>query len=145
MKTVREILQEKGFVIEMIDENRTVQEALQRLAQANIGALVVTDAQGAMLGMISERDYVRKVIVKGEPSLNKQVKEFMSDQIYSVHPDQSVDECMALVTEKRCRHLPVLDDGKLVGIVSIGDLVKASIAEKEFLINQLTRYIQSYR
>ena len=145
MKTVREILQEKGCVIETIGENLTVREALQKLAQANIGALIVTDAQGTMSGMISERDYVRKVIVKGEPSLNKQVREFMSAQVYSVHPDQSVDECMALVTEKRCRHLPVLDDGNLIGIVSIGDLVKASLAEKEFLINQLTRYIQSYR
>ena len=145
MKTIKEILQEKGCATETINQDLTVREALQKLADANIGALLVTDDQGGICGIFSERDYVRTVIIKGKSSLGLQVKEFMSDQICTVHPERTVDECMALVTEKRSRHLPVLEDGKLVGIVSIGDLVKASISEKEFLINQLTRYIQSYR
>lgn len=145
MKTVKEILQEKGTATETINVHQTIQEALEKLAEANIGALIVTDEQGEMCGIFSERDFVRKVIAKGDSSLSRPVKEFMTDQVCSVCPDQSVDECMALVTEKRCRHLPVTEAGKLLGIVSIGDLVKASIMEKEFLINQLTRYIQSYR
>jgi CBS domain-containing protein len=115
------------------------------MAEANIGAVIVTDTHISVVGIFSERDYARKVLDNGVSPLDIPVKEFMTDRVCYVDPDRSVDECMALVTEKRCRHLPVLENGKLIGIVSIGDLVKASISEKELLINQLTRYIQSNR
>lgn len=143
MKTVKEILQEKGSETKTIRQEQTVQEALAVLAEANIGALIVLDDLGNMSGILSERDYVRKVLLKGTCMLDMPVKEIMTDEIIHVHPQMSVDACMALVTEKRCRHLPVLENGELLGIVSIGDLVKASMAEKEFLITQLTKYIGS--
>ncbi|MBE0585771.1 MAG: CBS domain-containing protein [Desulfofustis sp.] len=143
MKTVKDILNEKGAAVITINQKQTVYEALTQFASAGIGALVVVDDQGTVVGMLSERDYARKVILKGMSSLNTSVKEIMTELVCYVHPEQSVDECMALVTEKRFRHLPVMDNGELLGLVSIGDLVKASISEKEFLINQLTHYIKS--
>ena len=143
MKTVKEILQAKGSVILSVNQEQTVYEALVKMAEADVGALMVLDDQGAVVGILSERDYARKVILKGASSLNTQVKAVMTDKVCYVSPGQSVEECMALVTEKRCRHLPVIDDGKLVGLVSIGDLVKSSISEKDFMINQLSNYIQS--
>jgi CBS domain-containing protein len=143
MKTVRDILQVKGDKVVTICEDLTVLAALVKMAEADIGALVVVDDAGAAIGILSERDYARKVILKGASSPQTLVKTIMSERVVYVRPQQTVEECMALVTEKRCRHLPVMEDGKLLGLVSIGDLVKASISEKEFLINQLTNYIQS--
>jgi len=143
MKTVKDILRSKGNDVLTIDENQTVLAALVKMAEADVGALVVVDDAGAVVGILSERDYARKVILKGLSSPETQLRKIMTDRVIYVHPQQTVEECMALVTEKRCRHLPVLENGDLQGLVSIGDLVKASISEKEFLINQLTNYIQS--
>ena len=143
MKTVKEILQEKGADVYTINQEETVYAALTKLAEANIGALVVTDEMEAVVGIISERDYARKVILKGISSLDTKVRSIMSERVCYAHPNRTVAECMALVTENRCHHLPVLENGELRGLVSIGDLVKATIEEKEFLINQLTDYIKS--
>ena len=143
MKTVKEILQTKGNDVLSIGHEQTVYDALVKMAEADVGALVVVGDKDELVGILSERDYARKVILKGASSLNTQVKDIMTDKIFYVSPQQSVEECMALVTEQRCRHLPVMDAEKMVGVVSIGDLVKASISEKEYLISQLTNYIQS--
>ena len=143
MKIVKDILRIKGQEVLTIGQEQTVYAALAKMAEADVGALVVIDDQADVIGILSERDYARKVILKGASSLDTKVKAIMEDKVCYVHPGQSVEECMALVTEKRSPHLPVMEYGELVGLVSIGDLVKASISEKEFLINQLSNYIQS--
>jgi IMP dehydrogenase len=112
------------------------------MAEKEVGALVVMD--GARLaGIISERDYARKVILLGRTSPNTLVEEIMTSHVAYTHLDQSIEECMAIMTDKRIRHLPVFDEGKLVGIISIGDLVKSIIADQQFIIEQLERYITS--
>lgn len=143
MKTVKDVLLGKGHEVLRIDPEQTVYAALAKMAEADVGALVVVDEKGAVVGLMSERDYARKVILKGASSLETKVKSIMEEKVCYVRPEQSIEECMALVTEKRSRYLPVMASGDLVGLVSIGDLVKASISEKEFLINQLSNYIQS--
>ncbi len=110
------------------------------MADKEIGALLVTEGEKP-LGLISERDYARKVILKGRSSKGLKVHEIMTTQVAYAHPEQSVEECMAIVTERRERHLPVLDDGKVVGLISIGDLVKAVIDHQQFVIEQLEGYI----
>jgi CBS domain-containing protein len=142
VKTVRDVLRNKGGQIFSVDADSTVFAALEVMARENVGALLVMNG-GRLIGMLSERDYARKVILKGLSSPQTKVREIMTDTIFYARPEQTVEECMAVVTEKRCRHLPVLDDDKLVGLVSIGDLVKASIAEKEFIIEQLENYIKA--
>jgi IMP dehydrogenase len=120
----------------------TVFEALGRMAEKEVGALVVMD--GARLaGIISERDYARKIILLGRTSPNTLVEEIMTSHVAYTHLEQSIEECMAIMTDKRIRHLPVIDEGKLVGIISIGDLVKSIIADQKFIIEQLERYITS--
>ncbi len=143
MKIVKDILQEKGREVHTIEQHESVYTALNKLAEKNIGALVVTDEHGTVVGLMSERDYARKIILKGMSSLDTPVNAIMEKTLYFIQPENTVEECMALVTEIRHRHLPVLKDGELLGLVSIGDLVKATIEEKEFLINQLTNYIKS--
>ncbi len=143
MKIVKDILQEKGREVYTIEQHESVYTALNKLAEKNIGALVVTDEHGTVVGLMSERDYARKIILKGMSSLDTPVNAIMEKTLYFIQPENTVEECMALVTEIRHRHLPVLKDGELLGLVSIGDLVKATIEEKEFLINQLTNYIKS--
>ncbi len=143
MKIVKDILQEKGREVHTIEQHESVYTALNKLAEKNIGALVVTDEHGTVVGLMSERDYARKIILKGMSSLDTPVHAIMEKTLYFIQPENTVEECMALVTEIRHRHLPVLKDGELLGLVSIGDLVKATIEEKEFLINQLTNYIKS--
>ena len=142
VKTVRDVLRSKGGQTFSVDADATVFTALEMMAKENVGALLVMNG-GRLIGMLSERDYARKVILKGLSSPQTKVREIMTDTIFYARPEQTVEECMAVVTEKRCRHLPVLDDDKLVGLVSIGDLVKASIAEKEFIIEQLENYIKA--
>jgi CBS domain-containing protein len=142
VKTVRDVLRNKGGQIFSVDADATVFAALEVMAKEDVGALLVMNG-GRLIGMLSERDYARKVILKGLSSPQTKVREIMTDTIFYARPEQTVEECMAVVTEKRCRHLPVLDDDKLVGLVSIGDLVKASIAEKEFIIEQLENYIKA--
>lgn len=142
MRTVKDILHEKGSDIVTVEQSQTVFTALKKMAEINIGAIVITDTAGSITGIFSERDYARKVVIHGAAPLDASVQEYMTEVVHTVAPSHTIDQCMALVTDKRCRHLPVMDGGSICGLVSIGDLVKASIAEKEFLIKQLTEYIQ---
>lgn len=141
VKSVRDILRSKGSQVFAIEADDTVFSALELMAKENIGALLVMHS-GKPVGILSERDYARKVILKGLSSPRLRVREIMTEAVCYTCPDQTVEECMALMTQKRCRHLPVLENGQLSGMVSIGDLVKASIAEKEFIIGQLQNYIK---
>ncbi|HEY3153792.1 MAG TPA: CBS domain-containing protein [Candidatus Binatia bacterium] len=142
MKTVRDVLKVKGQAVWCVEMGSTVFEALGRMAEKEVGALVVMD--GARLaGIISERDYARKIILLGRTSPNTLVEEIMTSHVAYTHLEQSIEECMAIMTDKRIRHLPVIDEGKLVGIISIGDLVKSIIADQKFIIEQLERYITS--
>jgi len=140
MKTVREIIATKGGDIWTIPPDTTVFDALKTMADKNVGALLVLDGE-AITGILSERDYARKVILHGKSSKELQVSEIMSSKVYFVSPTDNVDDCMALFTNKRVRHLPVLDNEQLVGIISIGDVVKAVIADQEFTIRHLENYI----
>ena len=140
MITVRDILRTKGNQIWSVSPDVTVFSALELMAEKNIGALVVTDGEN-LAGIFSERDYARKVILKGKASKETSVREIMTSEVTTVRPSQSVDECMALMTDKRIRHLPVFEGDKLVGLISIGDVVKAVISEREFTIKQLESYI----
>lgn len=142
IKTVRDILRSKGGQTFNIDADATVFVALEMMAKENVGALMVMDS-GRLVGMLSERDYARKVILKGLSSPHATVREIMTETVCYARLEQTVEECMAVITEKRCRHLPVLNKDQLVGLVSIGDLVAASIAEKEFIIGQLENYIKA--
>ena len=144
MKTVKQILDEKGHETWSVLPGSLVYDALQLMVDKEIGALLVVEG-GRLIGVISERDYARKVILKGKSSLDTPVKEIMTRDVVWVRPDQTVEECMALVTEKRVRHLPVLVDELVVGVISIGDLVKAVIDEKDFTIKQLESYITGSR
>jgi CBS domain-containing protein len=141
VKTVRDILEVKGHNVWRVPFEATVLDALRLMAEKEVGALVVVDGPKPV-GIISERDYARKVILHGRSSPTTLVKEIMTSHIVYTHPDQPIDECMAIVTDKRIRHLPVMEEGKLVGIISIGDLVKAIIADQKFMIEQLERYIR---
>ena len=140
MITVKQFLKEKTGVVFAIAPRDTVYRALEVMAEKNVGALVVVEDE-KVVGIFSERDYARNVILKGKSSKNTAVRELMNNKICYVRPEQTVDECMALFTEKRIRHLPVLDGEKLIGIVSIGDAVKQYIADREFTIQQLENYI----
>jgi CBS domain-containing protein len=110
--------------------------ALELMAEKNIGAVVVTDEEGKLHGIFSERDFARKMIIKGRNANTTKVMEIMTTLVVSVNPDTRIHECMALMTEKRIRHLPVLDGEKLVGVVSIGDVVKSMLTEQEMVISQ---------
>jgi CBS domain-containing protein len=139
--TVRQILQSKGGNIWSVAPQVTVFEALVLMAEKDVGALVVVE-NGKLVGIFSERDYARKVVLKGRSSKDTQVGELMSSDVLYVHPDQTIDECMALMTNKHFRHLPVLDNDKLIGIITIGDAVKAVIADQEVMIDSLENYIR---
>jgi CBS domain-containing protein len=130
----------KGYEIISIRPDAKVYEALNLMAEKNIGALLVLE-NDTISGIFSERDYARKVVLLGKSSKNLEVKDIMSTRIYYVKPEQSVDFCMNLMINKRIRHLPVVKDDKLIGLISIGDVVKAVIGEKEFIIDQLVHYI----
>ena len=140
MKKIRNILKNKGNTIWSVKSEDTVFEALKFMAEKHLGALLVIDDE-QLVGIISERDYARKVILRGRFSHATAVSEIMSTNVVCAQLDQGVDECMALMTDKRVRHLPVLDEGKVVGVISMGDLVKAVIAEQQFVIEQLEHYI----
>ena len=139
MKTVRQMLHGKSPLIS-ISLTASVYDALVTMARHDVGALVVLD-QGRLAGMFSERDYARKVILQGKASKDLTVSEIMTVRVLCVGLDDSVEACMALMTDKRVRHLPVMDRGTVVGLVSIGDVVKALLHEQQFVINQLERYI----
>jgi CBS domain-containing protein len=140
MITVKDILQTKGHDVLSITPDATVYEALKIMADKNVGALVVLDGE-TVAGIMSERDYARKVILHGKSSREMQVREIMTTSVYYVRPEQTLQECMAQMTDKRVRHLPVLEDDRLVGIISIGDVVKTIIADQEFTIKLLETYI----
>jgi CBS domain-containing protein len=142
MKTVAEILKEKGDqAVHSIGPDASVFEAVALMAQKNVGALLVMEGE-RIVGMLSERDYARKVVLMSRSSKDTRLREIMTSSVIYVHPSQSSEECMAVMTENRVRHLPVLDDDdRLVGLISIGDLVKGIISEQKFIIEQLQHYI----
>ena len=140
MKTVQSLLQTKGYAVWTIAPNASVYEALKVMADKNVGALLVLD-EGKLVGVISERDYARKVALRGQTSHNTFVQDIMSPDVISVRPDQAVEECMALMTDNHIRHLPVVANGRIEGVISIGDVVKSIITEQGFMIEQLTSYI----
>jgi len=140
MRTIQEILAEKGHRVWTVDAKSSVFDALKEMSERGIGALLVTEGEQPA-GMISERDYARKVILFDRSSRDTRVEEIMTKIVAYVRPAQTVEEAMAIMTEKRIRHLPVMDDGKVTGMVSIGDCVKVIIAEQQFTIEQLAHYI----
>ncbi len=137
---VKQILDGKGHQVWSIGPDQSIYEALALMAEKNIGALVVMN-EGQVVGIFSERDYARKVVLQGKSSRETPVHEAMSGRVVGVRPERTVDDCMALMTEKRIRHLPVMDGDQIMGVISIGDIVKAVISEKENLIGQLESYI----
>jgi CBS domain-containing protein len=145
MTAVRDILDQKGHQVWSIDPGNTVYDAIKQMADKDVGALIVLDGS-RIVGIVTERDYARNVFLKGRGSPQTLVGEIMASDVACVRPDKSVEECMAIMTAKRVRHLPVVtDDNELLGIVSIGDLVKSIISEREFVIEQLEHYISGVR
>jgi CBS domain-containing protein len=144
MTTVAQILEGKGREVWSVSPATLVYNALRLMAEKNVGALVVLEGD-ELRGVFSERDYARKVILEGKSSREIPVKEIMSTEVFTALPQQSVEECMAQMTDKHVRHLPVVEDGRVIGIISIGDAVKAIIAEREFTIKHLESYITGSR
>jgi CBS domain-containing protein len=142
MTTVSQLLQAKGHDVWTIDPGASMIDALRLMADKRVGALLVVEGD-ELVGVISERDYARKVELRGKLASNTQVEEIMTREVLYVRPDQTVEDCMALMTTRRVRHLPVFSDDQLAGIVTIGDIVKAVISEQEFIIEQLENYIIS--
>lgn len=140
MKLVRHILDTKGNEIWHTTPEDSVLDAIKLMAEKKIGALLVMENEN-LSGIVSERDYARKVILQGKSSRETPVKDIMTAEVTIIDPQETVEKCMSLMTEKRMRHLPVVEDGKVIGVVSIGDLVKAIIAEQQFHIEQLESYI----
>ena len=140
MTTIKQVLDRKGHDVLTVRPDDTVLHALEQMASRNVGAVIVTE-NDAPVGIFTERDYARNVILKGRSSSNTPIRDIMVPDVVFVQPDQTVDECMAIMSEKRFRHLPVLQEGKLAGIISIGDLVKTIIDEQAFTIEQLQGYI----
>ena len=142
MKTVAEILKTKpDRAVHTIAPGALIYDALRMMADKNVGALLVAE-NGKIVGIFTERDYARKVALLDRSTKQTVLREVMTSSVMFVRPDQSNEECMALMTDNRLRHLPVIDNGKLVGLVSIGDLVKDIISEQQFIIEQLQHYIQ---
>jgi CBS domain-containing protein len=144
MDMVWQVLENKGHNVWSIGPDNTVLQALERMAEKDVGALVVLD-DGELVGIFSERDYARKVRLQGKNSTETPVRQVMSERVLYVRPDQSIEDCMALMTDKHIRHLPVVDGGELVGLISIGDVVKSVISEQVFVIQQLENYITGRR
>jgi CBS domain-containing protein len=140
MSTVRNILQKKGNAVYSISPDSSVYDALEELEEKNLGALVVLE-NGKLIGVFTERDYARKVILKGRSSKETLVRDIMSGTPVFVDPDKTLDDCMQLMTDKFIRHLPVLQNGELIGVISIGDIVKYIIYDKDFIIENLEHYI----
>jgi CBS domain-containing protein len=138
--TVNQLLKSKGSVVWSVAPETSVFEALQVMAEKNVGALVVLEGTG-LRGIFSERDYARKVILHGKSSKDTPVGEIMTEKVDCVNPSHSVRECMARMTDKHIRHLPVIEGGRVIGLISIGDVVKAIISDQEFMIEQLESYI----
>ena len=141
MTIVRHILEDKGRQVWSVRPGDTVYDAIKVMADRDVGSLVVLDG-GRIVGIVTERHYARNVFLKGRASPQTLVDDVMEHDVVCVGPDQSIEECMALMTTKRLRHLPVTENGALLGIVSIGDLVKSIISDREFVIEQLEHYIR---
>ncbi|MEJ2691560.1 MAG: CBS domain-containing protein [Candidatus Thiodiazotropha sp.] len=142
MQTINQLLQNKGTHVETLAADATVYKALEVMADKGIGSVLVM-RDDKPIGLFSERDYARNIVLKGRNSRETKVSEAMSAQVVVVDPKQSIEECMAIMTEKRVRHLPVIENDRLIGIISIGDLVKAIIENQQFVIEQLVSYIHS--
>lgn len=142
MKTVKDLLDDKGYELFSLAPGDTVYAAIEVMAERGVGALLVLEGT-RLVGIVSERDYARKVILQGRRSQDTPVSDIMTTKVVCVSRDITVDECMALMTDKRIRHLPVIESDEVIGIISIGDVVRAVIREKQFLIEQLERYITS--
>jgi len=142
MKTLQQLLAAKGPQVWSVAPSDTVYRAIEVMSERGIGALPVLDGE-RLVGILSERDYARKVILAGRSSRECRVEDIMTHKVVCVPPDRSVEECMAIMTDKKVRHLPVVEESRVVGIVSIGDLVKTIIADQQFLIEQLEAYITS--
>ena len=139
-KLVSDILDSKGHEVWAVKPDDTVFDSLQLMAEKEIGALLVMEGD-RLVGIVTERDYARKVILEGKSAKTSSVAEVMTTRVLCVTPERTIDECMALMTDKRARHLPVLDHKRVIGIISIGDLVKTLISEQQVLIDQLQHYI----
>ena len=140
MKTVQDLLDENNRDLVKIDPNQTVFEALSMLSNYDIGALVVMNGE-ILSGIFSERDYARKVILSGKSSKETFVKEIMTEKVKCISPQNNIEDCMKIMSESRFRHLPVLKEDKVLGIISIGDIVRETIIYQKFIINQLEQYI----
>ena len=145
MKTVKHILETKDPEVHTIGPEDSVLDALRKMAEKGVGALVITEASGRIVGLLSERDYARKVVLLGRVSKDTPAQDIMTAEVVCVAPEQSVDTCMGLMTKKHIRHLPVVSEDRLVGIVSIGDVVKAVIDAQQFAIDELQHYIMGNR
>jgi IMP dehydrogenase len=141
MKTVKQLLEIKGHEVTSISPEKSVFEAMQLMKSKNIGALLVLEAGSKLIGIVTERDYARKMHLQSKTAKEIPVTEIMTRQVAYVRLDQTNEDCMALITERRMRHLPVVENNKLMGVVSIGDLVKDIISEQDFIIHQLENYI----
>ena len=144
MTTVKHVLDKKGRRIHSIRPDAFVFDAIKMMAEKNVGSLVVLE-DGTLVGIITERIYAREIALKGRTSSQTLVRDIMSTNVICVRPEQSVEECMAVMTKKTVRHLPVVENGKIVGIVSIGDMVNSIIKDQEFIIDQLEHYIQGHK
>ncbi|NNE68613.1 MAG: CBS domain-containing protein [Pyrinomonadaceae bacterium] len=140
MKKARNILESKGNEVYSVESESTVLDAIGLMAEKEIGALLVMNGT-SLDGVFSERDYTRKVVLRGKSSRKTAVREIMTSEVVVAKPDHTVEECMALMTDKRCRHLPVVEEGNVIGVLSIGDLVKTIIEDQQFQIEQLESYI----
>ncbi len=140
MATVKQLLQAKGHDIWSVGPEDSVYDAIELMANKGVGALVVMEGD-SLVGVLSERDYARKVVLQGRSTKGTKIKEIMTSRVVYARPEQTVEECMALMTDKRIRHLPVMDGDELLGVISIGDLVKAIIEEQQHVIEQLEQYI----
>jgi CBS domain-containing protein len=144
MTTVKHVLDRKGHGVSSIRPDASVFDAIKTMAEKNIGSLVVLEDE-KLVGIITERIYAREIALKGRTSSQTLVRDIMSTNVICVRPEQSVEECMAVMTAKTVRHLPVLERGRVVGIVSIGDMVNSIIRDQEFIIDQLEHYIQGHK
>ena len=140
MDSIPQLLDAKGRGVWSVSPDDSVFDAIKKMADRMIGSLVVLE-EDSIVGIITERHYTRNVILKGKSSLSTPVRDIMETRVICVNPEHTLEECMAVMTEKRIRHLPVIDQGRLVGLISIGDLVKTIIKDQQFTIDQLTHYI----
>lgn len=143
-RTIGMALDSKGHEVYSVRPDTSVLDALKLMSEKSIGAVLVLEEDGAIAGIMSERDYARKITLKGKSATETLVSEIMTADVITVKPSQKIEECMTVMVDKRIRHLPVVEDGKLIGILSIGDVVKEMISEQKFLIEQLETYIRGY-